>query len=114
MIDILSGEGAEWTPLEITDEYRAELLSEFTCEELAELNIYGSSMRANAMRAEENDRVKRSCLMSLRDSLTHAELDGDEFTASRLRMTIAAAEMLEVAADIVDIIRLTSPSNECD
>lgn len=104
MVDILQGLGAEWTPLEITDDYRDDLLSQFTREELAELGIYGSSMRANAMRAAENDRVKRSCLMSLRDSLINAELDGDEVMASRLRMTIAATEMMDVADDIVTLI----------
>lgn len=104
MIDFLQGLSAEWTLIDITDDQPADFFATLTPEELAELNIYGSSIRATAMRATENDRVKRSCLASLRDSLTHAELDGDEGMVNRLRMTHAAAEMMQEADDIVELI----------
>jgi hypothetical protein len=105
MIDILQGWGAEWTPVDdLTDDQRADFLTSLSREELAEAGVYGSSMRRVALQAANEDRVRKYCLASLRDSLTHAELDGDEVMASRLRMTIAAAEMMETADDIVDLI----------
>lgn len=105
MIDILQGGGAEWTALdEITDDQRAEFFSTLTPEELAEAGVYGLSMRSTALQAANEDRVRKYCLASLRDSLTHAELDGDEVMASRLRMTLAAAQMMETADDIVTLI----------
>lgn len=105
MIDILQGWGAEWTPMDdLTEDQRADFYSTFTAEELAEAGVYGSSMRSTALRAANEDRVRKYCLASLRDSLTHAELDGDETAASRLRMTLAAAEMMETADEIVTLI----------
>lgn len=114
MIDILQGWGAEWTPMDdLTEDQRADFYSTFTAEELAEAGVYGSSIRRAALQAANEDRVRKCCLASLRDSLTHAELDGDETAASRLRMTIAAAEMMETAEDIVTLIaELTADARE--
>lgn len=105
MIDILQGWGAEWTSLDdLTDDQRDDFFTTLTPEELAEAGVYGQSMRRVALQAANEDRVRKYCLASLRDSLTHAELDGDEVMASRLRMTIAAAQMMETADDIVELI----------
>lgn len=49
-------------------------------------------------------KIKRVRLSSLRECLALAQHDGDMARASRLRMTVAAAEMMEIAEDIVNLI----------
>lgn len=99
--------------MDLTEDQGTDFFSALSREELAEAGVYGSSIRRTALQAANEDRVRKYCLASLRDSLTHAELDGDETAASRLRMTLAAAEMMETAEDIVELIaELTADARE--
>lgn len=104
MIEMLEGEGAQWSEMTMSPTDIADALEGLSEEERFDLGFSAWHFRRGMEREAQNAKIKRVCLSSLHDALALAEHDGDTARASMLRMKISAALMMEVAEDIVDLL----------